>query len=233
MKKIQTVVLACFVVFAFSAILAATASAETTLAAEWLHSGAAVTTALATESSGRFELEDRSPGDAVLCSVILVGTVEGAGKDKITEVLNAKKEKIELGVRALTMADGDCTAEKGCSPTHPVEVWPENLTAASPWNTQLALRENGTFFDLITGGSAGNFGYTVKCTDIILIEDTCTSTAGEVTVENQLEDASSPTGTVTAPSANCTVGGNAQGLTTLDELTLTTLVNGELLTASE
>ena len=58
MKKIQTVVLACFVVFAFSAILAATASAETTLAAEWLHNGAAVTTTLTTESPGSIELED-------------------------------------------------------------------------------------------------------------------------------------------------------------------------------
>ena len=122
---------------------------------------------------------------------------------------------------------------KGCSTTAAIEVWPENLTAASPWNGQLFLRENGTFSGLVTGGSAGNPGYTVKCTDIIPVEDTCTAASGEGTVENQLEDAASPAGAKMTPSANCTIGGPGSGVNTLDELTLIVLANGELLTASE
>ena len=233
MKKIQTTALACFMVFAFSATLAATASAETTLAAEWLHNGAAVTTALTTKSSGNVELKDEGAKASILCSGVGVGTVEAGGKGKITELLNLKEEKIELGVRALTRAAGDCVAVEGCSATGVLEVWPENLTAASPWNGQLILHESGTFSGRVTGGTAGNPGYTVKCTDIITVEDTCTQAAGEGLVENQLEDAGSPAGVSVTPNANCTIGGAGKGKNTLDELTLATLTNGELLTASE
>jgi hypothetical protein len=228
MKKFQTVVLALFAVLACGALFASAASAETTLAAEWLHNGAAVTTTLPTEAAGSLALTDTVAKVTLLCKGILDGNVSAAGKDETIEVLNAAKEKIELGKLGLSIAKGDCTNVKGCPA--PAEVWPEGL----PWKTQLFLRENGTFADSITGsGTGGTFGYTSLCTIPFDIEDTCTATKAELTVENDLEDAAVPAGAKVTPNANCTIGGKEAGENVADELTLISLVNGELLTASE
>jgi hypothetical protein len=229
MKKFQTVVLALFAVFALGALFASAASAETTLAAQWLHNGAAVTTTLATETIGNILLEDTGAKAGLLCNGILDGTVSAAGKDETTEVLNLSKEKIELGKLGLSIAKGDCVNTGGCGA--PAEVWPEGL----PWHTQLFLRENGTFADIITGSGlpGGTFGYTSLCTVLFDIEDTCTATLATVTVENDLEDAAVPANTKILPNANCTVGGAGTGLNETDELTPITLNNLELLAVSE
>ncbi|MGA9285392.1 MAG: hypothetical protein WBV85_08110, partial [Solirubrobacteraceae bacterium] len=68
MNKLHTVVLALFVVFAFGAILASSASAETTLAAVWQKGGVSVVSALATSASGEVSLEDTGAGADILCS---------------------------------------------------------------------------------------------------------------------------------------------------------------------
>lgn len=228
MKKFETVLLALFAVMAFSAVVASSASAETTLAAEWLHNGAAVTTTLPTEISGNALLEDTGAKAALLCSAIFVGNVQAGGKDEVTEVLNLKKEKIELGVLGLSVASGDCVNVSGCGA--PAEIWPEGL----PGKSQLFLRENGTFADMATGsGTGGTGGYTSLCTVLIDVEDTCTGTLGTGPVENDLEDAASPAGAVVTPNANCTIGGAGTGKNELDELTFATLNNAELLTVSE
>ena len=228
MKKFQTVVLALFAVLACGALFASVASAETTLPAGWLHNGAAVTATLSIQITADITFTDFPPKVTILCNVILDGTVSAGGKDETTEVLNLAKEKIELGKLGLSIAKGDCVNVKGCGA--PAEVWAEGL----PWKTQLFLRENGTFADSITGsGTGGSFGYTSLCTVLIDVEDTCTATKATLTVENDLEDASVPAGAKVTPNANCTIGGTATGLNETKELSLISLLSGELLTVSE
>ena len=83
MKKIQ-IVLALVATFAFAAISASSASAETTLLAKWLINGAEVTVSTATISEGELLLEDMGTGTDILCSGKFVGTVSGDGGDDIT-----------------------------------------------------------------------------------------------------------------------------------------------------
>jgi hypothetical protein len=228
MNKFQIVALSWFAVIALGAMLASSASAETTLAAEWLVAGRAITAAegaLGTETSGEILLEDEGVPAGVLCSVILVGTVMSRGQDTILEVLNLKKEKIELGVLGLSIGKGDCVNTGDCP--EPAEVWPEGL----PWNSQLVLKENGEFVDLIIKAGGGTFGYTVLCTVMIDIEDTCVAAEGSVSIVNELEDTEA-TGVIT-PHANCTVGGAGKGKNEFDGLAPITLISDQLLTASE
>jgi len=230
MKKFQTVLLALFAVLAFGAILASTASAETTLAAEWLVNGVVIGAAEhpVSESSGEIKLEDTKLGAAVLCSGILDGTVSAKGVDEITKVLNLEKEEItELTGLALTAANGDCAGVTNCGT--PIEVWPKGL----PWHTQLFLKENGEFADRITGNNGGDFGYDILCTVLVDITDTCEASEGTFKIENQLEDAAIPANTKVEPNAFCPLGGTQTGVNETDALTLITLASGALLTASE
>jgi len=228
MKKFQIVVLSLFAVLALGALLASSASAETTLAAEWLVESKSIPagTEDPTESTGTILLEDTKLAAAVLCSATAVGTVTAAGKDLINTILNLKSELIEaLGGLGLEVS-ADCTNVKTCG--SPATVWPVGL----PWTTQLFLRENGTFADRITGNAGGAFGYEILCTVLVDIEDTCTATAGTFTVENQLEDAAIPALAIVLPLANCTQGGTETGKNEVDELTLITSSSG-LLSVSE
>jgi hypothetical protein len=228
MKKFQTVVLALFAVLACGALFASAASAETTLLALWLHNGVQVTVKVSIEISGSLAFTDSGAKVTLLCKGILDGNVSAEGSDETVEVLNSAKEKVELGKLGLSIAKGDCVNVKGCGA--PAEVWPEGL----PWKNKLFLRENGTFAVSITGsGTGGTFGYTSLCTVLIDVEDTCTTTKGELTVENDLEDAAFPAGAKVTPNANCTVGGKETGEDETAELSLISLVNGELLTVSE
>ena len=231
MKKVQVVTLAMLALFAFSAVLASSASAEETLLAEWLVGGNAIVgKTLATETTGLILLEDSGVPAAALCSGILVGTIGPNGTDEITEVLNLAKEKISstLSGLALTSANGDCSNESGCGT--PIEVYPEGL----PWKTQLFLMvTTGKILDLIFGTTGS--GYTVKCTELgIKIEDTCTAPDTELEVLNDpvTGDAETPESAIAEPFANCTIGGNGKGINEADELATITLVNGELLTVS-
>lgn len=226
MKKLQTVVLASFAVFAFGAILASSASAETTLAAVWQKGGVNVAGALATTASGEIALEDTGAGADILCSGILVGTVNAAGAGTITEVQNLKGEAITLAGKLLSIANGDCVNVKTCGA--PAEVAPENL----PWTTQLYLTEAGTFRNRITKTGGGEFGYWVLCTVLIDIEDECTATEGSLPIENNL-DAETPALAIVEPLAKCKVGGAGTGKNQVDALTEIKLTNTELLTAAE
>jgi hypothetical protein len=59
MKRIHIIGISLIAIFAFSVVVAASASAAITiLLAEWLVNGAAVTTTLTVSSSGEFLLED-------------------------------------------------------------------------------------------------------------------------------------------------------------------------------
>ena len=225
MKKVQVVTLALLALFAFSAVLASSASAEVTLLAEWLVGGSPIVgKTLATETTGSILLEDSGVPAATICSGILDGTVGPNGTDEITMVLNLKSEEVKLGGLALSSAKGDCTNESGCN--IPIEVFPENL----PWKTQLFLMENGKILDLIVSS-----GYAVKCTELgIKIEDTCTIADTELEVLNDpvTGDAETPANAIAEPLANCSIGGNGKGINETVELATIALVNGELLTVS-
>ncbi|MGA9283822.1 MAG: hypothetical protein WBV85_00095 [Solirubrobacteraceae bacterium] len=226
MKKVQTVVLALFAVFAFGAVLASTASAEVTLAALWQKAGINVAGSLVTTASGEISLEDQGPAADILCSVTLVGNVNTAGKGEIIEVLGLTGTKITLAGTRLSIAAGDCENVKTCGA--PAEVAFEGL----PWETQLFLTEAGGFMNRIFKKGGGTFGYWVLCTVVMDIEDECTATAGTIPIENNL-DAESPAGATVEPLVTCTVGGAGKGKIVLDTLTEIKLGNGELLTATE
>jgi hypothetical protein len=200
MRKIQILGIALVAMFAFSAIVASMASAETTLLAEWLVSGKAVTATTATSSTGTILLEDSKAQIGVECGGEFQGTVGPDGEDTTNTVLGPG------GGNAITLGNLlKCTSFKGCeSSTTDVLVSPEGL----PWATLLQLDEGtgATFLDAITGAS-----YFTECLVVgIKVSETCTSPgvqAGELL---------NATGGVTAdgnvtPNANCTVGGTAAG----------------------
>ncbi|HEY3970080.1 MAG TPA: hypothetical protein VGL79_01665, partial [Solirubrobacteraceae bacterium] len=138
MKKLYFIGLALLAVFAFSSVLVASASAETTLLAEWLFNGAAVTGTLATEISGEILLEDNKAPiigkSDVSCSGILDGWVDANGLDIVSEVLTlTTKLPVTLAGAGLL-----CSAGSGCeaaTEVSPIEVWPVGL----PWPTLLVL----------------------------------------------------------------------------------------------
>jgi hypothetical protein len=166
MKKLQVVLLALVAVFAFSAVLSASAMAETTLLAEWLKAATPVAANLAAETTGSLTLVHLNLAQTT-CTGIFDGTVGADGVGQITEVLNAAKVK----VRSTLTGTGEilsCTNVENCGSG---EVVPVNL----PWNTILYLMENGSFLNLIFSSGAGAPGYEVSCTVLgIKVEEKCT-----------------------------------------------------------
>lgn len=216
MKKLNVVFAALVAVFAFGALTVASASAVTFLLAEWLVKGVAVAAALPSESTGELILEDIKGGlfledAAVLCSGILVGTVEPASKDTITELLT-----LTLGGISTTPLSGEglvCSDDLNCP--EPDRVWAEHL----PWNTEVELAEEGGeifWVDLLKTGGAGNPAWEVTCFGI---EDLCEAT--EAAVQLLLSaDAKTLLGEFSegfrelmgAPTGTCERGGAGSGL---------------------
>jgi hypothetical protein len=242
--KLYRVILALFAVSALSAVVVTSASAETTLGAEWLANGNAIATPLATVSAGQFLMEDNgaSGEPSMLCSAILVGTVGANGTDEVTEILNLKEEAISLtpltGLALVGTGTGtDCVTEKVCAEgtaASPIEVWPVGLGVR--WETLLFTMENGEILDLVNGNGGGTstFGFELLClTGGLDIVDTCTSTDSEILVENDPEggDAALLPGTHFEPLLTCTLSGNkATAIFEPKELVEIRLVSGELLT---
>ena len=202
-KKHQILGLALFAIFAFSAVITATAlAAEESLPAQWLFNGSAVTAALPTLSTGSLLLEDTKTSIgkvAVVCNGKLDGEVNTAGKDKITAVLNSAGTEIVLGGTALL-----CANETNCGGE--AEVFPELL----PWNTQLNLLEpSGKFVDALTSEA----GYNVTCTILGLkVVDECTAAIGTTTkVENGTSDVVETPG-LAEPNGTCSLGGAGAGV---------------------
>src|SRR3977135_332450 len=222
MKRFQTVLLALFAVFAFGAILVATASAEETLVALWLANGVDSPANLPVEIKGALLLEDTNTAigkAAVICEGTLDGTIGPNGKDEIKEILNVAKEAVAanpgLALKGTNATGPDCLTSTGClagTAASPIEVWPIGL----PWTSQLFLMADGTILDLVTKAGGGTFGYWLLCLVTALgvqAEDLCTGEDGEILVTNNAAgDASSPVGSEVTPAFNCTMGGAASGL---------------------
>jgi Trypsin len=207
---------------------------ETTLSAEWLANGSAIATALASETSTEFLLEDNKTltgKSAVLCNGILDGTVSPSGEALVEKLLNlAKEEIVLLGLALLgTGAGSDCVAVSGCAEgtaTSPIEVWAEKLS----WPALLLKMENGAIAELFEGE-----GFEVLCLVLSLnVEDLCEASDFEFTVLNDptTGDAEIPARQAGLPLATCTLGGAETGVIETDAIASITLTSGELLTAS-
>ncbi len=160
MKKLQILGAALVALFALGSLVASAAFAQPTfLLAEWLLTGAVITTPDLVEIDGELNLINLDGGGLgvtieILCSGILDGTVGPASADLITELLNLAEEKISG--TALSGLELVCTDTKNCE--NPL-VWAEEL----PWETELELMEGVTggpfFVDLILNGR-----YYAECT---------------------------------------------------------------------
>jgi len=172
-----------FALLAFGVLTAGSASAATFLLAEWLVGSAAVTTELASTTTGELLLEDTALKADVLCSGIFDGWVGPNSLDYISEVLSLPG--VASGV-PLTGQSIACTAQSGCQASPAPVVWPVNL----PWETEVELmeEESKTFFvDLLTSATGTKtVGYELECTILgVKSSDECTTAtaASELTLE--------------------------------------------------
>jgi hypothetical protein len=120
MKKLQVVLMALVAVFALSAVAVSTASAETTLLAEWLIGGKEVTTTQAIKATGTLDLTDTGTlfGSAtVACSGdTFHGTIGPNGTDELTSILNGAGNPIQPKlVGEASLCEGTKTCEKDAS----------------------------------------------------------------------------------------------------------------------
>jgi hypothetical protein len=180
MKKLHLIGMALVAVFAFSAVVAAAASA----APEWLVKGTAVTSALAVETKGSLLLTDLKASilgeSSVECiNGALIGTVNSAGKDTVTEI---KVGTVTSKGNGLTGTVLECKGVKGCEGTG--LVYPIGL----PWTTQLELVEGVGVVDDTTSAS-GKIGYVVECSIFgVKEEDECLQTLGSAVISNMVAE---------------------------------------------
>src|ERR1700683_2894893 len=184
MTKFRILGIALVAVFAFGAVLAASASAATFLLAEWLVGGAAVTTELTTEATGELLLEDTKVpllGKAVvLCSGIFDGWVGPNSLGWVTEVLTLAGAAVSNTVLSGTALE--CTGQTACETNTVVLVWPIGL----PTETEVELleQESKVFFTVLFLKKLGY--YIASCLVLgVSAEDECTATensAAELTL---------------------------------------------------
>jgi hypothetical protein len=208
MRKRQFIGLAFFALFAFGTILAASASAEVTLLAEWLVNGEKITATLASKTAGEFLFEDSKVFGIkldFLCSMTFDGTILTDGESEITEILSLTG--VLVSKTPLSGEPLSCENKENCGATGAlVLVFPLNL----PWVDLLYLRENGQIWDDVTSKAAEKAasgpGYEVECTVLgTKITDECTSSAGLLefqVINNTAVEINGP-----APFGNCTQGG--------------------------
>jgi hypothetical protein len=229
MKKIQLLGLALVAMLAFSAFAAMTASAETTLLAEWLIDGVGLTELVSVTTSGSILLINKAGlggTPIVKCEGSFDGTVGPNGEDEITEVLSIGGVTIGNGA-ALTGTPLQCVTTNstiGCgSAGSKAEVWVDNL----PWHTNLELMEDGSFLDHLFGGGAGlEPGYDIHCV-ATATDNLCEGLATSL-MTNTLEGDVKGEFIENSETATCTIGtgtllteAGKPGLeTTLDGLTL-------------
>ena len=147
MSKIRILGLALFVVFALSAVAAASAFAES----EFLFEGNAITAPLAVDATGELELSATLLGITakVDCSGLFEGTVEG----KLALVTDAYDLSVHQTI-AGTLEEGDtnktpisCTALQGCNTGELASVWVDNLNLelGTTWDLNILLDAGAEF----------------------------------------------------------------------------------------
>ena len=223
MKRYQTILMALMAMFAVAATTAGTASAETTLLAEWLIGGNPVMTLTPVETSGEALLATLVLGVEVvklLCSGISDGSVGANGEGEVTEVLSLTHVLIgkELAGTALS-CEVEVSAAKECGTVGELaEIWIDNL----PAHGLLELMETtGQFLGLALGSP----GIHVLCPGGK--ENLCEGPSSAI-LTNVTGGVQGESNFTTSESVACTVGtGDAEGTA------LTTATGGGTLTVSE
>lgn len=221
MKKMHIWGLALAAVFAFSAVVVASAFAEEPV---WLLDSAKVTAVSPVETTGELtltELEGPLGVHAgVLCSGILDGTIGLKGTNEVTKVLTLAKTETESLVEGKEIA---CANVENCSGGTPL-VWAEKL----PWDSQLVL--SGTAITDVTLNAA----YEVDCVNSLvgLLEDLCEQAETIATLTNNTTEGD-VTGTITSENLGlCTLSGKLSGDIVTDSPALT-FQTGHTLAVSE
>jgi hypothetical protein len=241
MKKSQVLGIALLALFAFGA-LTATSAMAVTLLAEWLVTGAAVTTELATTTTGELLLEDTKVpiiGKAsVLCSGVFDGWVGPNSLDFISEVLNLTATAITNS--PLSAGESlNCVAQSGCETSNTVLVYPIGFPAQT--EVELLEQEGKVFFaDFITPVTGNKLGYEIsECLVLgIAMVDECTAPNGvaELTLieSTTLLGSFSKAFTELAGRelATCTQGGAKSGVVETTEGGVFSLTGGGTLSAS-
>lgn len=201
MLRIRIIGLALVATFAFSAMVAASASALV-----WELNGAKLEASMETTSTGELELEDSKVplvgATAVKCKGTDKGTVNIEGKDTITEIKATECKPVK----------GGCESEVTAAAVH------------LPWDTQLVTVENAKkekeVRDEIKSSGAGTPGWAVTCkTALGKKTDTCEGESS-VGIDNVTEgehagDVAALFEAVTHEKpATCTEGGAKSGFVT-------------------
>jgi hypothetical protein len=228
MRKHRLLGLVFFAVFVFGVVLAASASAEVTLLAEWLVAGGPIMSNLASQTTGKMLFEDNKALGAkvdVLCSFILDGTIGPNGVDKIEKVLSlAGVEVSELaGAKPLS-----CESSLNCEAAGVLVPWFPRLL---PWSTLLYLDQvTGRILDYIVG-----LHWEFTCTVLgVKVEDECTgaSELASLEVSNTGEGGDAVMNGAAEPNGNCTTGGAGSGVNEAEN-DATTVESGLVTVSSE
>jgi len=182
MKKLHVLGLALLAVFAFGAIVAASASALEFDLAEWLENGLEIPAGQtrASDTEGELLLEETVIGIKIdaLCSGIFIGNVGADGADTITSLQNLAKSTISS--TPLTEPGLLCTNDENCP--EPL-AWADNL----PWETLLewVLGDGEEFYADLLNNAGKNVGYHLICMGSFGLEDLCTSSESASRMTNE------------------------------------------------
>jgi hypothetical protein len=191
-SRVNMGLLALLAIVAFGAIVAS-ASAETTLLAEWLVNGQGFLALTSAEYIVLLALEDDKTGVLVLCSVKEDGSIGPSGESEATEILTTGGVAITLAAQFLCINDKNC--EK-----------PEFSPLGLPWRALLFLAESGAFLYRL------KMSYELTCTTLgIKATDTCTFENGTIEVVNKEGGSSEEVGHE-EPLGNCSLGGEHSGV---------------------
>lgn len=159
MIKIKALGLALVAMFALSAMVVATASAELAFElALWLNNGSDINSELLEDQEGSFEVEDALSGAAFLCSALFEGTVGPGSLDLITMIYDLVGNLVEELDEAGATKGLECEGVKICET--PSEIWPLKL----PWLTEVEQNlPDGTFWELTFSGGNGKPAYFILC----------------------------------------------------------------------
>jgi hypothetical protein len=192
-SRVNMGLLALVAVVAFGAIVAS-ASAETTLLAEWLVNGQGFMALTSSEAPGELNLENTNTGIIVHCSVKEDGSIGPSGEGEDTEILTPGGVAITLAAQLL------CTNIKNCEK-------PEFSPVSLPWHYVLFLMESGSFLYMVMKS-----GYELTCTTLgVKSTDTCTFENDTDEVVNK-EGGSSEQKGREEPLGNCSIGGEHTGV---------------------
>jgi hypothetical protein len=150
-----------------------------------------VKTAVASISEGELELEDSESSIGavrVKCTVVSEGTAGPEKKDTITSAT----------LSSCKVVKGTCGS-------------PTAVAVHLPWNTELTEPTEGEIRDNIKNSGSGLPGYTVTCTVIIKVKDTCEGETSTKITNNFSSSLVEATFEKKSPKATCSLSKKVSG----------------------